>query len=629
MAATVGTNLACRNWISNKSIPIISTLSAMTFHIHTDFTSQAGSKPINEDFCGAMLPGEHELSKGAIMAVADGVSRGGLGKEAAQTTVISLLRDYYGTPAKWDTTVALDRIIAAQNAWLAGQNAKRRPRLGMTTLTALVLRGHQYSVAHVGDSRAYLLRHGVLTQLTTDHVIDHVDFQHQLLRAIGLEERVAVDYVQGEMQVGDIFVLLTDGVHGSLRGRAIQDLLATPNPSEALVEAALQAGSQDNASALVVRVDGLDGTSMADMQRASHQLPIAPLLKVGGSLDGLVVQDVIADNGINVLYKVQDPHTHDQDSNPNPKYYALKTLHPARSHDWDERAMLVHEAWLAGSITSEHLVTLHTQAAGQVMHKVQGTPTSGQDRSAFYLLYDWLEGQSLERLLATQSAVDIPLAISMATQALKALAQLHRQGVIHRDIKPANLHWGRGGVLRVLDLGVALSGQEPASMRKLHAGTPSYVNPEQWGFSGLANASGGKLSTAQPVDELPDSMSDLFALGVTLYQLLTHKLPYGEVLPYQVGRYYRDPTAPTRHNGAIPIWLEHVMLKAVARDKRQRFETAEEFLLALERGASRPLNAPQATPLLARDPTAPWKLGLAVSLLFNFLLVYWLLFLPK
>jgi hypothetical protein len=86
---------------------------------------------------------------------------------------------------------------------------------------------------------------------------------------------------------------------------------------------------------------------------------------------------------------------------------------------------------------------------------------------------------------------------------------------------------------------------------------------------------------------------------------------------------------PSRHNPEIPIWLDHVLLKAVARDKRQRFETAEEFLLALERGASRPLSAPQGTPLLQRDPTALWKVALAVSVLFNLLLMYWLLFLPK
>ncbi len=153
------------------------------------------------------------------------------------------------------------------------------------------------------------------------------------------------------------------------------------------------------------------------------------------------------------------------------------------------------------------------------------------------------------------------------------------------------------------------------------------MNPEQWGFR--TKAGSNKNEAEEGEAQLPNAQSDLFALGVTLYQLLTGKLPYGDVLPYQVGRYYRDPTAPSRHNPEVPIWLDHVLQKAVARDQRQRFETAEEFLLALERGASRPLNAPLATPLMQRDPTAIWKVALGVSMLLNFLLVYWLLFLPK
>lgn len=157
-------------------------------------------------------------------------------------------------------------------------------------------------------------------------------------------------------------------------------------------------------------------------------------------------------------------------------------------------------------------------------------------------------------------------------------------------------------------------------MRSLHAGTPSYVNPEQWGFS----PAGGTVQ-----EELPNAQSDLYALGVTLYQLLTGRLPYGEVLPYQAGRYFRDPVAPSRVNPQVPIWLDHIALKAVARDQRQRFETAEEFLLALERGASRPIAAVSPSALLQRDPAAKWKLGLGISALFNALLVYWLLFLPK
>jgi hypothetical protein len=77
------------------------------------------------------------------------------------------------------------------------------------------------------------------------------------------------------------------------------------------------------------------------------------------------------------------------------------------------------------------------------------------------------------------------------------------------------------------------------------------------------------------------------------------------------------------------MWLNHVVLKAVALDQRQRFETAEEFLLALERGASRPLSALHGTPLIQRDPSFVWKLATGTLGLINLLLVYWLLFLPK
>ena len=579
----------------------------MAFELDIGFASQAGRKDSNEDFCAAMLPQKGQDDMGSIVAIADGVSTGGMGKEAAQTTVTSLVRDYYGTPETWDTTVALDRIIAAQNAWLAGINRRRHPVLGLTTLTALVLRGQSYTLAHVGDSRCYLLRGGNTIQLTHDHVVNHPDFKHQLLRSVGAEDHLVVDYVQGDLHVGDVFVLLTDGVHGEVRERRLKefaDMSGAQEAAQKLVEAALTAGSSDNVTAMVVRVLGLLDATLQDVTRNAQVLPISPRLKVGEVVDGLTVTAPVADNGINVLYQVRDPHTK--------TLYALKTLNPARAHDQEERAMLAHEAWLAKRMqsgrTADYLVNIH-----------EALPT-GKERSAFYLLYDWHSGETLQQMLDRKHKFSIQQCLGAATQMARALGRLHRQCVIHRDIKPANLHQGEDGVLRLLDLGVALTGREPESVRKLHAGTPSYVNPEQWGFSAVA---------AEGPKELPDAQSDLFALGVTLYQLLTTKLPYGDVLPYQVGRYYRDPTPPSRHNPEVPIWLDHIVLKAVARDKRKRFETAEEMLLALERGASRPLTAPQATPLLQRDPLTIWKVGLGVSILFNLLLVFWLLFLPK
>ncbi|WP_431097277.1 protein kinase domain-containing protein [Polaromonas aquatica] len=582
----------------------------MAFDLDIGFATLAGRKHTNEDFCAAMLPEPGREGMGSIVAIADGVSTGGMGREAAQTTVTSLVRDYYGTPETWDTTVALDRIIGAQNAWLSGINRRRQPAVGLTTLTALVLRGQSYTLAHVGDSRAYLLRAAKLQQLTHDHAVNHPDFRHQLLRSVGAEDHVVVDYMQGDLQVGDVFVLVTDGVHGVLRDAQLQGFAGLQDAGDAqaasqgLVDAALAAGSNDNVTAVVVRVRGLLDATLQDVTRIAQTLPIPPRLKVGDVIDGLSVTAPVADNGINVLYQVRDPATR--------VLYALKTLNPARSHDEEERAMLAHEAWLALRMQSgraaAHLVNLHERLP------------SGHERSAFYLLYDWHSGETLQQQLDRRHKHSVEQVLGVATQAARALGRLHRQCVIHRDIKPANLHQGEDGVLRLLDLGVALSGREPEAMRKLHAGTPSFINPEQWGFS---------TGSADGPEELPDAQSDLFALGVTMYQLLTARLPYGEVLPYQAGRYYRDPTAPSRINPEVPIWLDHIVLKAVARDKRRRFETAEELLLALERGASRPLTAPQATPLIQRDPVVLWKLLLGVSVLVNVLLIYWLLFLPR
>ena len=409
-----------------------------------------------------------------------------------------------------------------------------------------------------------------------------------------------------------MFVLVTDGVHGFVRLRQLAELAQSEHAqaiSENLVNAAIKMGSNDNATALVVRVLGLMDATLSDKNRAAVTLPIPALFKVGDTIDGLRVTALVADSGINLLYQVRDPQTQ--------TLYALKTLHPARAADAQERAMLAHEAWLAQCMQT-------SLAADHLVHLNQVLP-SGKSPTAYYLLYDWHAGETLQQLLDRQNKFSPNQTVVLATQALKALGRLHRQSVIHRDIKPANLHLGEDSVLRVLDLGVALSGREPEALRRLHAGTPSYINPEQWGFA--IKASG---VDAKGTEEPPDAQSDLFAFGVTLYQLLTDgKLPYGEVLPYQSGRYFRDPTPPSRHNPEVPIWLDHIVLKAVAREKRERFETAEEMALALERGASRPLSAPANTPLLQRDPTMLWKLLLAFSGVFNLLLVYWVLFLPK
>ena len=593
----------------------------MNFEVEIGFVSERGTRPRNEDFCAAQRDAQHG---GLVAALADGVSSGGRGLEAAQTTVMSVVGDFFSAPPTWETTVTLDRLISAQNAWLADHNRRRAwseqhlsrsvvdavpthaASSGTTTLTALVLQGQGWTLAHVGDSRAWLLRGAGFLQLTQDHAFEHADFGARLTRAVGLDERVLVDYEQGELQLGDTFVLTSDGVHNTLPRATLAALAAAGSAQQAsqdLVAAALANGSTDNASALVLRVRGLAAAGLADAQRQGRQLPVPRLLKLGDVLDGYTVTALVANTGVHRLVQARERATGE--------LVAIKTLHESRASDAQERAMLAHEAWL-GQRAGD--------APGSGTVRVRQPP----DPTSFYVVFDWHSGRILEQMQAPAPApasgprprVGVAEVVSAATALARALGRLHRLGIVHRDIKPANVHCADDGRWRILDLGAALSGRESALQRSLHAGTPSYMNPEQWGVNG-----------GEPLPA--DAGSDLFALGETLYQWLTGVLPYGEIEPFQVARFRRDPLRPSRRRPDVPIWLDHVLLKAVALDPAQRFETAEELALALERGASRALGALRPTPLIVRDRAALWKIGLVLSLLFNALLVVWLLFLPK
>ena len=591
----------------------------MSFDVDIGHFTLTGPRDLNEDFAASVRPAPHDEARGLVAAIADGVSTGGRGLEAAQTTVMSLVQDYFGAPDTWDTTVVLDRVIGAQNAWLADHNRRRlgvgkEGGVAMTTLTALVLRGHAYTLAHVGDTRAWLIREGGggdgnsnssgeptdCVQLSQDHCFDHPDQRSRLTRAIGLDDRVRIDYLQGELHIGDVFVLSSDGVHGVLKRAQFTALARSGDAqtaSEALVRAAISAGGRDNATALVMRVRGLAVGRLEDSLLQGRQLPVPQRLKVGDRLDTYTVTAAVADTGVHRLYQARVTQTQE--------LVALKTLHEARASDREERAMLAHEAWLGTRVAPGS-----GEQGDAAFVKVRETA----DPSAFYAVFDWHSGRTLEQMLSEGRRFEINEISAAALAFARALGRLHRHGVIHRDIKPGNLHLGDDKQWRVLDLGVAVSGREPRALRTLHAGTPSYMNPEQWNRDEHVAADAG---------------SDLYALGVTLYQWLTGKLPYGEVEPYQTARFRRDPKPPSRLRPEVPMWLDHVVTKAIGLDPKLRFETAEEMVLALERGASRPLAATGSTPLATRDPAALWKIALGVALLFNALLVYWLMFLPR
>ena len=569
----------------------------MSFHVEIGHASRRGPREINEDCAGVRCSEPGDALPGVIAVIADGVSSGGRGREAAQTSVLGLLVDWFATPPTWETTVALDRLIGAQNGWLVAHNRRHEgagaDTSALTTLSALVLHGQGWTVAHIGDTRVWRLAGAEIQLLTHDHAWSHPDQRSRLTRALGLDDGVRVDYLQGDAAIGDAFVLTSDGVHGVLGPQLVAARAGVGGALAACppwVAGPRPAGARDNATAVVVRVLGLDAARLQDEVARARGLPVPPRLRAGDRIDGYLVTAPLADTGVHRLYRARAAASQAQ--------VVLKTLHESRAADAEERSMLVHEAWLAQRVTERDARGL-----------VRAHDTAGA--TALYAVYDWHDGRTLEQMLDAGERCGVAEVVAAGVEITRALGRLHRQGVVHRDIKPANLHLGADGRWRVLDLGVALSGRESAAARELHAGTPSYINPEQW--------------SGAPAD----AASDLYALGVTLYRWLGGRLPYGEIEPYQRARYRRDPQPLSRIRPDVPIWLDHLVAKAVALDARQRFETAEELLLALERGASRPVGVLAATPLVARDPLAWWKLVAGVSLLLNALLVYWLLFLPR
>ena len=553
--------------------------------------TRTGQRERNEDFCGAVTPDADELAaRGALLAVADGVSGEGAGREAAEYTVRGLLADYYATPETWEIPQAVDRVLSAINRWMMGQGATDKTRAGMaTTLSLLILRGNRYTIGHVGDTRVYRLRDHEMTLLTQDHVWDRPDMRHVLKRAVGLDQHLMVDYSDGDLLPKDKFLICSDGVWEPLGNKRIHEMMLLHDDpqraADALVDAALEAGGADNATAQVTRIDAVAAEGWRDMVGATVRLPVPPRLKPGGVIDGFEVISLLHESRATLLYQVRSA---------SGQVYALKTLQPAFADDRASCEGLLGEEWLAKRLVSKHFP--------------QVVPLAASARHHLYYVMTFHAGATLQQHLDSGKHYAVADVARIGAQVARALGALHRLSIIHRDIKPANLLQVEGGELLVLDMGVALAAGVPYPELHGNPGTPSYMAPELFE---------NDKATAQ---------SDLYAAGVSLYHLLTRKYPYGEVEPFQHPR-FDNPTPPTRYRPDIPQWLENVLLRAVARDQKQRFETAEEMLLALERGEVRSVSAPQRTPLMQRQYSrqARWQAIAAISIVVNLLLIYILL----
>jgi serine/threonine protein phosphatase PrpC len=552
------------------------------------FFSATGARPRNEDFAGAVLgSGPPEERRDVAAAIADGIGSAKGGREAAETAVRGFLDGLWDVPETMEVRRAGARILDALNAWIntLGRNDPNLVGMGCT-FTGLVLRGRLAHLLHVGDTRAYRLSGDRLSRLTTDHVRDDRGRSPVLTRALGIEAELRLDYTSHPVALHDRFLLCTDGVHGSLVDDSIAHILrvrsAPEDTSRALVEAALEAGSTDNCTALVLDVVALPTARSEDVGGAITRLPLIPVPHVGDTVDGFVLNVLVSDGRYSRLFGAID----EADGGtfvlkfPKPNVAAVATYHAA----------FVREAWVGTRVTSPW-----------VAHVIELLPGR---RTCLYTVMPLYVGELLETRLSRAPLVGLEEGRAIAIRLAHGVAALHRAGIIHRDIKPDNIILEPGPSPRLLDLGVVrIPGLEDFPPEAI-PGTIAYMAPEM--FTGEA----GNVAT------------DVYALGVTLFRMFTGTYPYGNPDATSAPTLRRPKDLATIRPD-LPAWLQAALGRATALDPAERFVDMAEFAHEFQSGPSHvppPVRRPLT--LYERAPVRFWQvvsgllaLALAVSLL--------------
>lgn len=263
--------------------------------------SQAGPKPSNQDFHGALVPEGAELAlKGIAVALADGISSSKVSRIAAEIAVTSLLTDYYCTPETWTAKTAGERVIRAANAWLYAESRRnwlQDNQRFICTLSAVVFKGRTAHIFHVGDSRVYLASAGTLEQLTRDHRMPVASSGGYLNRALGVDPNVEIDYLAVDLTLDNIFVLCTDGVHEFVASREmasiIQQASDLDSAAQTIVARALANGSTDDATVQIVRVETLPDENAQDMLQSAEMALAAEVPRIPYDLDGFrIVREI-------------------------------------------------------------------------------------------------------------------------------------------------------------------------------------------------------------------------------------------------------------------------------------------------------------------------------------------------
>jgi len=553
--------------------------------------SIAGVKAQNEDSCGVVVPKEPLLTtKGIAVVVADGMSASDDGKQASEGCVKSFLSDYFSTPETWSVKSSGQKILSALNRWLHGQGQRQyQSNQGMvTTLSALVFKSNTAYIFHVGDTRIYRLRDNDLEQLTNDHRFVASENKTYLSRALGIDLRVDIDYKTLAVEVGDIFIQLTDGVYEFISNNAIKKITRNninelDKASREIVETAVKNNSDDNLTCQIVKITKLPSENESEFYDKLTELPFPPPLEPGLILDGYKVIRHLFSNKRTEVYLVQDV-----DTNEN---IVMKAPSVNYQDDPEYINQFLHEEWAGKRINNPHVLKVL-----DIKRK----------RTALYYITEYIEGCSLRQWLDDNPRPSLSQVRTFNKQIERGLRAFHRLEMIHQDLKPENILIDENETLKIIDFGSAkIAGIEeiflPIEVNNI-LGTINYTAPEYH------------------VGEPGSNRSDIFSLGVIIYEMLTGHLPYGkEMSARNIKRV--SYISLKRYNPEIPVWVDKAIEKAVSINPENRFSILSEFTYALNNPDSS-LISTDYVPLMKRNPLRTWQAISFILFLTNIILLY-------
>ncbi|MBI4576758.1 MAG: protein kinase [Planctomycetes bacterium] len=266
---------------------------------------------------------------------------------------------------------------------------------------------------------------------------------------------------------------------------------------------------------------------------------------IGQVIDQYRITAKLGEGGMGVVYRAT--HTSLQ------REVAIKSLDLAASADPKLRQRFINEATVLSRLHHPNIVALYNFIEDEASTQC-------------FIVMELVDGTTVDGLIEELGLIPPRRAVPILVQVLSAIGKAHGAGVIHRDLKPANILIGPQDVAKVTDFGTAkMRGGEALTRAGMTIGTPIYMSPEQLRGKDLTPA------------------SDLYSLGVTLYEMVTGKLPYYDESNLELMKKIDagTPTRPSEHYPPIPAALEEVTLRAIAKDPSERFQSAEEFREAL------------------------------------------------